>query len=111
MHYFYAVTISPGFLDDPPPHDSANSSFKFLWARKPDLNKEEKTMIRGASRSENDVNIRPAATAQCKKCEKLRPEVRLIFLYESCQTNSKSRELTIVIYAINVCSSSIITVP
>ena len=87
MHYFYAVTISPGFLDDPP-HDSANN---FLWARKPNLDKEEKTMIRGASWSEKGVKITPASAAQCQKCEKLRPEVRLVFLYESCQTNSKSK--------------------
>lgn len=84
MHYFYAVTISPGFLDDPP-RDSVNS---FLWARKSSLDKGENTMIQGASRSEKGVKITPASTAECQKCEKLRPEVNLLilFFYESCQT-------------------------
>ena len=107
MHYFYAVTISPGFLDDPP-RDSGNN---LLWVQKPNLDKEKKTMARGASWSENGVKITPASMGQCQKCNKLRPEVSLIWFYGPCQTNSKSRELTIVTDAINVCSSTIITVP
>ena len=81
MHYFYAITISPGFLDDPP-RDTGNS---FLWAQKPSLDsdtKEKKTMIRGASWSEKGVKITPASMAECQKCKKLRPEVSLIpFLF------------------------------
>jgi len=70
MHYFYAMTTSPGFLDDPP-RDSGNS---FLWARKPNSDKGEKKMIRAADWSEKGVKITPASTTKCEKCEKLRPE-------------------------------------
>ena len=80
MHYFYAISISPGFLDDPP-RDSGDN---FLWAR--NLDKEKKTR-RGASWSEKGVKITPAATTQCQKCNKIRPEVSLIiFFYESYRT-------------------------
>ena len=64
MHYYYAITTttSPGFkFVDDPPRDSGNS----LLARKPNLDKEEKTMIRGTSWSEKGVNITPAATTEC----------------------------------------------
>ena len=76
MHYFYAVTISPGFLDDSP-RDSGNS---LLWAQKPNLDKGGKTMTRGASWSEKGVKITPASTAECQKCEMVRPEVSLYVL-------------------------------
>lgn len=82
MHYFYAITISPGFLDDP----ARDSGKSFLWARKTNVDTKGKKMIRGASWSEKGVKITPASTAKCLKCEKLRPEVSLIiFFNESCQ--------------------------
>ena len=73
MHYYYAITIPPGFVDDPP-RDSGNS----LLSRKPNLDKGEKTMIRGASWSEKGVKITPASTTECDICKKLRPEVSLL---------------------------------
>ena len=77
MHYFYAITVSPGFLDDPP-RDSGNS---LLWARKQNLDtKGKKTMMRGASWSEKGVKITPASTAECRKCKKPRPEVSFIII-------------------------------
>lgn len=76
MHYIYAITVSPGFLDDPPRDFGDN----FLRAR--DLDKGEKT-IRGASWPEKGVKITPAATTQCQKCNKIRPEVSLKFFLAS----------------------------
>jgi palmitoyltransferase len=93
MHYFYAVTISPGFLDDPP-RDPVNS---FLWARKPKLEKGEGTKIREASQSKNGVTIIPASMAQCKKCNKMRPEVSLVLFLTShakLTVNSESSPLS-----------------
>ena len=72
MHYYYAITVPPGFLDDPP-RKSGNS---ILWAQKLKLDTKEKKK-RGASWSENGVKITPASKAKCQKCEKLRPEVSL----------------------------------
>lgn len=76
MHYLYVITVSPGFLDDPP-HDSGNN---FLWVGNWD--KGKKTMmprIRGTSWSEKGVKITPASKTKCQKCKKFRPEVSLIF--------------------------------
>ena len=69
MHYYYAVTVSPSFADDPPRVSGNN----FLWAQKSNL--EEKTMVRGANWSERGVKITTAFATMCQKCNKLRPEV------------------------------------
>ena len=87
MHYYYAATVSPGFVDDPP-HDSANSSF--LRAPKPNsdtvtnLNKKKMstTPIDRTIQSEFlGVKITPASTTNCLKCEKPRPEVLINFFF------------------------------
>ena len=74
MHYYYAVTVSPGFLDEAPRYFENGS-------RKPNfkLDKAKKTMERGASLnsgwSERGVKITSASLTECKKCKKVRPEV------------------------------------
>jgi palmitoyltransferase len=71
MHYFYAITVSPGFLDDPP-RDPPNS---FLWARKA-KDKGKQRMISGVRWSaKGTTKITPASTTKCRKCSKFRPEV------------------------------------
>ena len=60
MHYFYAITISPGFIDRPPPRDYGKI-----------------TMARGASWSEKGVNITPASLNECRRCKRVRPEVSI----------------------------------
>ena len=53
MHYFYAITVSPGFLDDPP-RDPPNSIF---WVRKlKDKGKQRMMMISGVRWS---VKVQP----------------------------------------------------
>jgi hypothetical protein len=81
MHYFYVINTPPGFVDKPPP----DSGYSLLWPQKPDLDKGKKTTVRSTSWSEKGINITPASTNECHKCKKVRPEVSLIFFYESCQ--------------------------
>ena len=73
MHYFYAITVPPGFLDDPP-RDPPNS---FLWARKV-KDKGKQRMISGVRWSAKGTKITPASTTKCRKCSKFRPEVSWI---------------------------------
>ena len=74
MHYYYAVTVSPGFVDEAPRYFENGS-------RKPNfkLDKAKKRMERGASLnsgwSERGVKITSASLTECKKCKKVRPEV------------------------------------
>ena len=73
MHYFYAITTTSGIHDDPP----RESRDIFLWSQKPNLEKENKATVRGASWSEKGVKITPAHATECQKCKTLRPEVKL----------------------------------
>jgi palmitoyltransferase len=75
MHYYYAITIPPGFLQDPP-HSPMNS---LLWAQKKDNGKQ--AIVRGATWTENGVKITPGCPTKCRSCRTFRPEVRLIFIY------------------------------
>ena len=109
MHYYYAMTIPPGFLDGPPP-EPVNS---FLWARKVNDDKGRQAMSpRGSTWWDRGVRITPGCPTECPKCDKFRPEVGLIPFFSShAKSNSKSRERTIVGYAKHAYSSMIITVP
>ena len=74
MHYFYAITVSPGFLDDPP-RDPPNN---FLWARKA-KDKGKQRMISGVRWSaKGTTKITPASTTKCRRCSKFRPEVSFL---------------------------------
>lgn len=79
MHYYYAITISPGFLDDLP-HDPVNS---LLWARKVEVKGQQAMILRGATWSERGVKITPGCPTKCWKCKKLRPEVGWIPFFTS----------------------------
>lgn len=69
MHYFYAVTVPPGFLEDPPP-ETVNG---FLWARK--VKDKGKQRVSGGVRwTAQGAKITPASTTKCWKCNTLRPE-------------------------------------
>jgi palmitoyltransferase len=64
MHYYYACTVPPGFVDAPP----QKHGIGFLWARQPD----------SVARGEDPIRMKiiPASMARCRKCNVDRPEVR-----------------------------------
>ena len=66
MQYFYALTVSPGFVDKPPPVDY-----------------KKRSMIRSASWSEKGVNIVPAYLNECRRigCKQVRPDVSPLKLF------------------------------
>ncbi|KAF8972266.1 DHHC palmitoyltransferase-domain-containing protein [Flammula alnicola] len=70
MHYFYAVTVKPGFLDEPPREPGTS----FLWARKGSKKGKQKALTGGVRWTSRGVNITPAAYTKCFKCAKMRPE-------------------------------------
>ena len=76
MHYFYAITVPPGFLEDPP-RDPVNS---FLWARKVRDKGKQRMLTGGVRWSAKGSKITPASTTRCWKCKSLRPEVSFQFL-------------------------------
>ena len=113
MHYFYAITVPPGFLDDPP-RDPQNTSF--LWARRvKDKGKQKMTGVR------KGIKITSASTTQMSEMRKVQTRSEFFwnrYIFTEFIPQAKStvknliiRELTIVGYVINACSSSIITVP
>jgi palmitoyltransferase len=61
MHYYYVVTVSPGFVEDPP-REPQRSVF---WAKKT-----------GGGRWDDEVVITRAAVTKCRKCAQIKPEVR-----------------------------------
>jgi len=69
MHYFYAITVPPGFIDDPP-RDPVDS---LLWARKV-KDKGKQRMTSGVRWSAAGPKITPGSTTKCRKCRKFRPE-------------------------------------
>ncbi|KAJ7111845.1 DHHC palmitoyltransferase-domain-containing protein [Mycena epipterygia] len=66
MHYYYVVTVSPGFVDDPP-RDPQNSMF---WASKKSSRHGELAGVRWS----NELVITRAAVTKCRKCGQLKPE-------------------------------------
>ncbi|KAI0320521.1 zf-DHHC-domain-containing protein [Amylostereum chailletii] len=63
-HYYYACTISPGFVDHPPEVGGGR-----LWAKKT----RPRAHARGVSWSE-ELNVTPAAVTRCNKCGQAKPE-------------------------------------
>ncbi|ESK92143.1 vacuole protein [Moniliophthora roreri MCA 2997] len=68
MHYYYVVTIPPGFVEDPP--REAGSSF--LWAS-PRIKKTHRSLTEGV-RWSSELNITKASTTRCRKCGQIKPE-------------------------------------
>jgi len=73
MHYFYAVTVKPGFLEDPP-REHGTSIF---WAKKGNRKGKQKSLTGGVRWTSRGVKVTPASYTKCFKCSKMRPEVRL----------------------------------
>ena len=107
MHYFYAITVPPGFLDDPPP-DPQNS---FLWARRvKDKGKQKMTGVR------KGIKITSASTTQMSEMRKVQTRSEFFlnrYIFTEFIPQAKStvkiliiRELTIVGYVINAYSST-----
>jgi len=69
MHYYYVCTISPGFVEDPPP-EAGN---RMLWAKKkgPASNKAM-TGVRWSG--VGSVKVTKAAVTTCRKCGQVKPE-------------------------------------
>ncbi|KAJ7500311.1 DHHC palmitoyltransferase-domain-containing protein [Mycena galericulata] len=66
MHYYYAVTVSPGFVEDPPrePRDSV------FWASKRRPRQGGLTGVRWS----NELVITRATVTKCRKCGQSKPE-------------------------------------
>ena len=73
MHYFYVVTVKPGFLEDSP-REHGSSIF---WAKKGNRKGKQKTLTGGVRWTSRGVKVTPASYTRCSKCVKLRPEVCL----------------------------------
>jgi palmitoyltransferase len=74
MHYFYVITVPPGFADDPPVADSAKNSAQnsIFWASKKASRRGELAGVRWS----NELVITQAGVTKCRKCGQQRPEVR-----------------------------------
>ncbi|KAJ7679345.1 DHHC palmitoyltransferase-domain-containing protein [Mycena polygramma] len=68
MHYYYVITVSPGFAENPPAVDSAPSSI--FWASKRSPRRGELTGVRWS----NELLITRAAVTKCRKCGQQKPE-------------------------------------
>ncbi|KAJ7759461.1 hypothetical protein DFH07DRAFT_1023886 [Mycena maculata] len=66
MHYYYVVTVSPGFVEDPPrePKDSV------FWASKRRQKEGKLTGVRWS----NELVITRATVTKCRKCGQSKPE-------------------------------------
>ncbi|KAJ6582862.1 DHHC palmitoyltransferase-domain-containing protein [Mycena vulgaris] len=65
-HYYYVVTVPPGFADEPPREPPSDS---VLWATK------RAAPSRGVSvRWADELTITRAAVTKCRKCTQLKPE-------------------------------------
>ncbi|PPQ80293.1 hypothetical protein CVT25_003690 [Psilocybe cyanescens] len=69
-HYYYVVTVSPGFVDDPPREPGTG----ILWARKGTKKGKQRVLTGGVRWSTRGVKITPASHTKCWKCKKTRPE-------------------------------------
>ncbi|PPQ66674.1 hypothetical protein CVT24_008827 [Panaeolus cyanescens] len=83
MHYFYVITVKPGFIDDshsPSTHYNhrRSSSSSILWAAKKSKSSKPK-LTRGVNWT-SGVKITPASTTVCRKCQKVRPEYQNLTL-------------------------------
>jgi palmitoyltransferase len=99
MHYFYVVTVPPGFVDDPPLDSAPN---RMLWASKKAPRHGELTGVRWS----NELVITRAAVTKCRKCGQQKPEVSNVVGFNTARTNSIDSEHIIVEYASAVYSNT-----
>ncbi|KAF8217400.1 zf-DHHC-domain-containing protein [Mycena galopus ATCC 62051] len=73
MHYFYVITVPPGFADDPPTDlaQGGTEKMSMFWAAKKQPRSEALT---GGVRGSNELVITRAAVAKCGKCGQQKPE-------------------------------------
>jgi hypothetical protein len=69
MHYYYACTVSPGFVDEPP----REVGHGLLWARPRRKGHKVLTGVRWSE--EGSIKITKATTTKCRKCVQIKPEV------------------------------------
>lgn len=97
MHYYYVVTVPPGFVDDPP----REAGTGLLWAKRGSGKGKQKALTGGVRWTSRGVKVTPASYTNCLKCKQRRPEVRsilwFVFLWLTCY-----RGLIIVGYAKSV---------
>ncbi|KAK7006269.1 Palmitoyltransferase [Favolaschia claudopus] len=60
MHYFYVITVSPGFADEPPTTEGRSA----FWARR----------RKGVAWAEAGTTVTRAAVTKCRKCGGQKPE-------------------------------------
>ncbi|KDR68556.1 hypothetical protein GALMADRAFT_78342 [Galerina marginata CBS 339.88] len=71
MHYYYVVTVPPGFIEDPPREPGTG----LFWAQKTSTKKgKQKALTGGVRWTSRGVKITPATTTKCQRCNKTRPE-------------------------------------
>lgn len=83
-HYYHAVTVPPGFIDEPPREPGTG----LMWAKKKGDGKgkgKQRVLTRGTGVrwSTRGVKITPALYTKCWKCNKPRPEVGSVPLFYS----------------------------
>lgn len=66
-HYYYVLTVSPGFVEDGPREPGPG----ILWARR----KATHSAAVGVRWSEQGLKVTKASETKCKRCGKMRPEV------------------------------------
>lgn len=64
-HYYYVVTVRPGFVGDPLPEPGTG----VLWAQK------RRPLTNGVRWSSRGLRVTPAVFTRCLKCARTRPEV------------------------------------
>ncbi|KAF4615737.1 hypothetical protein D9613_012465 [Agrocybe pediades] len=69
LHYYYVVTVPPGFVDDPP----REAGTGLLWARKTD-SKGKRALTGGVRWTSRGIKVTPATYTKCLKCKQTRPE-------------------------------------
>lgn len=95
-HYYYACTVSPGFVDEPPIQLDGHNSL--LWAKRRTGDERHG----GVSWSDElGLNMTPASIAMCRKCNRTRPEVRVPLLPDFVYADAGKRERTTAAYAID----------
>ncbi len=70
-HYYYVVTVPPGYVGEPPREPGTS----FLWAQK------RRPLTSGVRWSSRGLKITQAASTKCIKCATTRPEVRILCLF------------------------------
>ncbi|KAF8910477.1 DHHC palmitoyltransferase-domain-containing protein [Gymnopilus junonius] len=70
MHYYYVITVPPGFVNDPPREEGRS----ILWATKLSKKGKLRSMTGGVRWTSRGVKITPALSTKCLKCKITRPE-------------------------------------